>query len=157
MNTKHGFTLIELLITIGIIGILLSMSLVAISGARVKSRDAKRVADLQTIASALEQHALAYPADPYPSDIYASATLGEFLSVIPKDPKNNRYIYFKPACFNPGTSDGTSSISQGTQGSPCNGSQAKPYALEVILEVAGNQQAKLDASPLDSLKYTVVP
>lgn len=50
---KQGFTLIELLIVIAIIGILSTVGLVALNGARAKARDLKRVLDLR-------QYALAY-------------------------------------------------------------------------------------------------
>lgn len=53
-KNKKGFTLVELLVVIAIIGILASIGIVAISGARIKARDAKRVSDLTQIASALE-------------------------------------------------------------------------------------------------------
>lgn len=53
-KTKKGFTLIELLVVIAIIGILAAIGVVAITGARVKARDAKRVADIKQIQSSLE-------------------------------------------------------------------------------------------------------
>ena len=53
-KNKSGFTLIELLVVIAIIGLLASVVLLALNSARAKSRDAKRLADIRQIASAME-------------------------------------------------------------------------------------------------------
>jgi len=53
-NNKKGFTLIELLVVISIIGLLSTISVVALNGARKKGRDAKRVGDIRQIQTALE-------------------------------------------------------------------------------------------------------
>ena len=53
-NDKKGFTIIELLVVISIIGLLSTISVVALNGARKKSRDAKRVGDMKQIQTSLE-------------------------------------------------------------------------------------------------------
>ena len=53
-KTLKGFTLVELLVVIAIIGLLSTVAVVALNSARTKSRDAKRVADVKQIQTALE-------------------------------------------------------------------------------------------------------
>ena len=54
MKNKKAFTLIELLVVIAIIGLLATLSVLALNNARAKSRDAKRVADIKQMQTALE-------------------------------------------------------------------------------------------------------
>jgi prepilin-type N-terminal cleavage/methylation domain-containing protein len=49
MKTKKAFTLIELLVVIAIIGLLATISVIALNNARAKGRDARRVADIKQI------------------------------------------------------------------------------------------------------------
>jgi type II secretion system protein G len=53
-SKQRGFTLIELLVVIAIIGLLSTLAVVALNNARAKGRDAKRVADVKSIQTALE-------------------------------------------------------------------------------------------------------
>ncbi|MDD4412638.1 MAG: prepilin-type N-terminal cleavage/methylation domain-containing protein [Patescibacteria group bacterium] len=53
-KNQKGFTLIELLVVIVIIGILATLTTVALSTARVKARDAKRISDIKQMQTALE-------------------------------------------------------------------------------------------------------
>ena len=61
---SQGFTFIELLVVIAIIGLLASVVLVALNNTRTKSRDAKRVADLNQFAKALELYFNEYSSYP---------------------------------------------------------------------------------------------
>ena len=56
MKNKKGFTLIELLVVIAIIGLLSTLSVLALNGARARARDAKRISDIKQIQTALEMY-----------------------------------------------------------------------------------------------------
>lgn len=75
---QRGFTLIELLVVIAIIGILASIVLVSLNGARSKARDTRRQADVMNIAKALELYNLnkdKYPTCSFPTNNLAGHTV----------------------------------------------------------------------------------
>lgn len=141
---KRGFTLIELLVVIAIIGLLSTLAVVALNNARAKSRDAKRIADIKQIQTALE---LYYnECNGYPVQVagllttatdYGDGTtdcasdFGTFMQQIPEAPTpidgtacdttNNPYLYVSCEADG-GTCDGTK---DGTMGAS--------YALEFCL------------------------
>ncbi len=89
----NGFTLIELLVVIAIIGLLSTIITASLGSAKSKSRDAKRIADIKTIQTAL---ALYYNDNGmYPLNIYAASTLTPpssglaptYIAVVPRDPQ----------------------------------------------------------------------
>ena len=85
MIKKKGFTLIELLIVIAIIGVLASIVLVSMGGARSKARDAVRQSDARQIGSAME---LYYgDGDVYLTSALVPTAISSYMTTFPKDPK----------------------------------------------------------------------
>ncbi len=106
MQQKKGFTLIELLVVIAIIGLLATLSVVALNNARERARDARRVSDIKQIQTALELYFNAndeYPpsavagdnitaanSDENPADRVLTGTISDanttFMNPIPSNP-----------------------------------------------------------------------
>jgi type II secretion system protein G len=95
---RNGFTLIELLVTIGIIAILVVIGVVSYGSINRRSRDTRRMSDIEQIRSALEM----YRADNgfYPNvgaGVFVDVeqlrdvlvTVNSYLPTIPEDPKDN--------------------------------------------------------------------
>ncbi|HXK37918.1 MAG TPA: type II secretion system protein [Candidatus Paceibacterota bacterium] len=57
VSSRKGFTLIELLVVIAIIALLSSVVLAALSSARAKARDARRISDIRQIQRAVDLYA----------------------------------------------------------------------------------------------------
>lgn len=61
-NNQKGFTLIEMLVVVAIVGLLSSVVVVGVGGARQKARDSKRIADLRSIQTWAEaNYTTSYP------------------------------------------------------------------------------------------------
>ncbi len=98
-ENKKGFTLIELLVVVAIIGLLASIILASLNVARQKGRDARRIADLKDIQTALELYYSNHNAYPIsateastPTALAAVVTDGD-MSTIPDDPLGGSYHY----------------------------------------------------------------
>ena len=93
---KKAFTLVELLVVIAIIGILSTLSVVALNSARAKARDARRLSDIRQIQMALEMYYDSvgiYPVSLTPGSPLSYNGL-DFLAKVPDDPLSSQhYIY----------------------------------------------------------------
>ena len=96
IKTKKGFTLIELLVVIAIIGILASIVLVSMGGARAKARDAVRKSDMRQIVSAQQ---LCYDDSTCngQDEFFQSSTwptaIGTYMPSVPTDPGTGTYVW----------------------------------------------------------------
>ncbi len=130
MKKNQGFTLIELLVVVAIIGLLAAIITVATGNARLKSRDARRLSDIQQIKSGLDifySLGFGYPdTGTWNSVQSASGELtcnSEDALKIPQDPLNQTnplYAY----TYTQG----------GTAGSGCGGSVYSDYKVQFQTE-----------------------
>jgi len=82
-KNQKGFTLLELLVVIGIIGLLASIIVVNLTGARKRARDVKRIADIRQMQTAAEDYYGKY--GKYPTIISDMVTGGQ-IPIWPMDP-----------------------------------------------------------------------
>lgn len=101
-NNKQAFTLLELLVVVAIIGVISTLAIVALQGARAKARDAKRISDIRQIQTALELHFNDFSA--YPSEVVSGGTIEgnstTYMLIVPYGPKpadgpcsSSEYVY----------------------------------------------------------------
>lgn len=86
---KKGFTLIELLVVIAIIGLLATIAVVALSNSRSRARDARRLADIKQIQTALQLYY--HEQGGYPSSLGTSIATGTsvYMALVPNAPMPN--------------------------------------------------------------------
>ncbi len=97
MKKTAGFTLVELLVVVAIIGLLSAIGMVVFADAQAKGRDAKRRADIDSIAKALEIH----KTDNGGYQALDAAWLGSSTGLPTTDPKTNPYCISTNATANP--------------------------------------------------------
>lgn len=153
---ERGFTLIELLVVIAIIGLLASIVMVSLSGAKAKSRDSKRQADLKSIQLAL---ALYYNDNGfYPRNIYstsgtapANGLAPTYLPSVPRDPNGTL------SCTDSSIAGCYKYVAYGTN-SNCNGTTNPPltYHLGASVEYpsSGVTANDVDADTGGTYVYT---
>lgn len=120
MKKQKGFTLIELLVVIAIIGLLSTLAVVSLNNARQKSRDAKRVADIKQIQTALELYFNDHQGYP------ASVTSGSNISTTATSVTSTGITYMALVPTNPGPGGSTYTYS----------GSSNTYTLTYTLEAA---------------------
>lgn len=102
-RNEKGFTLLELIVVVAILGLLVSIWLVALSQQKAKNRDVERVSDIRSIKQSLEMHN--QNNGRYPiyngyltgSDVVSNVLASQgFIKKVPLDPVNEgnyRYKY----------------------------------------------------------------
>jgi prepilin-type N-terminal cleavage/methylation domain-containing protein len=94
-SQRRGFTLVELLVVIAIIGLLASIVLASLGGARGSAKDARRISQIRQIQYALELYYTNHGM--YPCALYGSSGCQlngntEMVSV-PTDPSGAQFSY----------------------------------------------------------------
>lgn len=116
---QSGFTLLELLVVIGIIGLLASIIVINLTGARKRARDTKRIADIRGMQTAAEEY---YGKNGYYPQTIGNMVTGQQIPIWPLDPlapsgtvcaanSNSCYYY---AYYTPGGANGPQSYHIGS-------------------------------------------
>lgn len=97
---ERGFTLIELIVSITIIAVMTVVAAVSFTGVGKKSRDGRRIADLQKIALALEALKQQSVGSTYPATAnIISALTPTYLTTFPIGPKKETYTYTRESSY----------------------------------------------------------
>ena len=85
-RNEVGFTLIEILVVVAIIGLLSSITLIALLQARSKGRDARRLGDITQMNTAMELYFSTYKGYPSDSNGLPQGLNPQFLVSLPTAP-----------------------------------------------------------------------
>lgn len=123
LGNQSGFTLIELLVVISIIGILSTITITTLNGAKAKARDSRRYVEMNEIKKALELYYADHGSYPNTNGYLVclgltssqtcwggasgsdalNAALAPYMPTIPVDPVSNRlynaYVYRFPGQY----------------------------------------------------------
>lgn len=153
VKKRQAFTLVELMIVMTIIGILSTIVVVNYGNAKAKSRDARRMADISSIAAALELYKMdnkRYPdaagTDTYIHACHSAANCwsnllpSTYISPLPKDPINKWNYTGGSEQWDIASFPGTSAyvyMCADPDGSYCDStaSNAQAYVLGALLEI----------------------
>ena len=127
---KKAFTLVELLVVVAIIGLLSTLSVVALNSARAKARDSRRLSDIKQLRTALDMYYDS--AGTYPDSLTPGSPLSYggmiFLAKVPDDPLSSQnYNYTKTEGGQNYTIDFT--LETKSAGYEPGNYQATPYAI----------------------------
>jgi prepilin-type N-terminal cleavage/methylation domain-containing protein len=118
MKNKSAFTLVELLVVIAIIGIISTLAVVSLTNARQSARDAKRLADIKQIQTALELY--------YQDN-------GEYPSSITDSIATSGNIYMQSSPIAPTPADGDCSDTDNVYTYTVSGTENSSYSLTFCL------------------------
>lgn len=163
---SDGFTVLELLIVLGIMTILIALVLVGLTRARSHARDEQRVANLQTIALALQQYHDVCKEYPHnlkaieTCDALSPANLGSFIANIDDyrvglDGQSSEYDYVPLADNNfPDTCTGYHlyTILESDTAIAAKGAKFNSMLVDTCSHADGFQ---VDATPANSLIYDI--
>lgn len=151
--SQHGFSIVELLITVVIVSILASLTVNAYSGVQQRSRDTRRVSDMNAIVKALEMYKIQTGSYPAPSTTntlngweISSINPQQFLlplktagiaSKVPVDPINDNTLYLKGFLYR------YYRYASGSNG--CDPARGEYYIL--VVGDAETSTSRLDSSP----------